>query len=76
MKASEKALKGQSLSEFAILALLVSLPLWYLIMGDNGMWDSAPAAQTPCDTANATKAGVLQCLDERQHDFINSINQP
>ena len=72
---------GSVMVEYLIVALLLMIPLWYALVGGSGAWNDLD--RTP-NHGNLTKGplpptpypGLLKVLDDRQHEFSHSLNQP
>ena len=68
MKSSPQKIHGSIMVEYLIVASALVVVL-YVLIGNPGSWNSS-------DPDAVGKASLLHALDDRQHKFADSINQP
>ena len=81
MKRAFKHTSGSITAEYAIALIMLMIPMWYVLMGGSGLWidTNRPVNSGNLSDPSASPAptpGLLQVLDQRQHDFSDELNQP
>lgn len=81
MNLPDKKRNGSVTVEYAIVTILLMIPLWYALMGGSGVWidtDRAPnhGNLTESPPQEAPAPGLFKALDDRQHSFSSKLNQP
>lgn len=83
MRSLDMKVTGQVMTEFIIVAIFLALMVWYAVMGGSGPWNDAnrqpnhgnlEKAPPPAD--GQAYPGLIQVLNDRQHDFSDSLSQP
>lgn len=81
MKPVCRKYNGSVTVEYLIVALLLMIPLWYAFVGGSGVWNDPDKV---ANNGNLSKGpvpaepypGLLQVLDDHQHEFSQKLNEP
>lgn len=65
-----------------IVTIMLMIPVWYALLGGSGTWNDLDREANhgnltrPEDRRETPSPGLLRVIDNRQHSFIDSLNQP
>lgn len=81
MKPLSAKSNGMITIEYAIVIIFLAVPLWYALVGGSGVWNDSDRTSnngtlTRGPVPSESFPGVLQVIDDRQHDFSDALNQP
>ena len=81
MSSLNQKAKGSITAEYAVVIIMLMIPLWYGLMGGSGSWFDTRRAPnhgnlTQSPPADDPAPGLFQALDQRQQTFTRSLSQP
>jgi len=83
MSSLDSKVSGQVTTEFIIVAIFLALMVWYSVVGGSGPWNDANhqpnqgnLEKIPPPANGQAYPGLVQVLNNRQHDFSQDLSQP